>query len=317
MSVVPAPFGFGLWTAHFTPTLLGSATVVLPRFDAAETLRMLEAERVTVFMAVSTQFVMLLGHPEFDRFDLSSLRVMYTGGEAVPYSKAEEFEKRTGTTILNMYGSNETGVQSYTTVDDPRERRLTTGGRIIPETEVRLFGEDGAEIGFGTGAGRPASIGIVRSRGYHQDQAANAELFTPDGWMLMGDLVTIDDEGYLTIVGRTSDFIIRGGKNISAPAVEDEVSSMPGLIRCAAVAMPDEIFGERVCIYVIPTAGVEITLDDVRAHLAARGVSKEWFPEHLIVVDALPVAPGGKLAKSVLREDIRRRMAEIGVVGRG
>jgi acyl-CoA synthetase len=118
-------------------------------------------------------------------------------------------------------------------------------------------------------------------------------------------------------VGRTSDFIIRGGKNISAPAVEDEVSSMPGLIRCAAVAMPDEIFGERVCIYVIPTAGVEITLDDVRAHLAARGVSKEWFPEHLIVVDALPVAPGGKLAKSVLREDIRRRMAEIGVVGRG
>jgi acyl-CoA synthetase len=216
-----------------------------------------------------------------------------------------------------MYGSNETGVQSYTTVDDPRERRLTTGGRIIPETEVRLFGEDGAEIEFGTGAGRPASIGIVRSRGYHQDQAANAELFTPDGWMLMGDLVTIDDEGYLTIVGRTSDFIIRGGKNISAPAVEDEVSSMPGLIRCAAVAMPDEIFGERVCIYVIPTAGVEITLDDVRAHLAARGVSKEWFPEHLIVVDALPVAPGGKLAKSVLREDIRRRMAEIGVVGRG
>ncbi|MDT4906207.1 MAG: acyl-CoA synthetase [Pseudonocardiales bacterium] len=317
MSVVPAPFGFGLWTAHFTPTLLGSATVVLPRFDATETLRMLEAERVTVFMAVSTQFVMLLGHPEFDRFDLSSLRVMYTGGEAVPYSKAEEFEKRTGTTILNMYGSNETGVQSYTTVDDPRERRLTTGGRIIPETEVRLFGEDGAEIEFGTGAGRPASIGIVRSRGYHQDQAANAELFTPDGWMLMGDLVTIDDEGYLTIVGRTSDFIIRGGKNISAPAVEDEVSSMPGLIRCAAVAMPDEIFGERVCIYVIPTAGVEITLDDVRAHLAARGVSKEWFPEHLIVVDALPVAPGGKLAKSVLREDIRRRMAEIGVVGRG
>jgi len=77
--------------------------------------------------------------------------------------------------------------------------------------------------------------------------------------------------------------------------------------------MPDEVFGERVCIYVIPAPGVEITLDDVREHLGARGVSKEWFPEYLVVVDELPVAAGGKLAKSVLREDIRRRMAELGV----
>jgi acyl-CoA synthetase len=311
MSVVPAPFGFGLWTAHFTPTLLGAPAVVLPRFDVASTLQMLEAERVSVFMAVSTQFVMILGHPEFDRYDLTNLRVMFTGGEAVPYHKAEEFEKRTGATIVNMYGSNETGVQSYTTTDDPREKRLTTGGRIIPETEVRLFAEDGSELEFTAGPGRPASIGIVRSRGYYDDPAANAELFTPDGWMLMGDLVTIDAEGYLTVVGRTSDFIIRGGKNISAPAVEEEVSTMPGLVRCAAVAMPDGVFGERVCIYVVPKPGVEITLDDIRDHLTARGVSKEWFPEYLVVTDQLPVAPGGKLAKSVLREDIGRRLADL------
>ena len=84
---------------------------------------------------------------------------------------------------------------------------------------------------------------------------------------------------------------------------------MPGLVRCAAVAMPDEVFGERVCIYVVLMPGVEITLDDVRDHLSARGVSKEWFPEHLVVTDQLPMAPGGKLAKSVLREDIRRRLA--------
>jgi acyl-CoA synthetase len=310
MSVVPAPFGFGLWTAHFTPTLLGAPSVVLPRFDVPMTLRLLEAERVSVFMAVSTQFVMMLGHPDFDSYDLTGLRVMFTGGEAVPYHKAEEFEKRAGATIVNMYGSNETGVQSYTTTDDPRDKRLTTGGRIIPETQVRLFAEDGSEPGFAAGPGRPASIGIVRSRGYYDDPAANAELFTPDGWMLMGDLVTIDDEGYLTVVGRTSDFIIRGGKNISAPAVEEEVSTMPGLVRCAAVAMPDEVFGERVCIYVVPKPGVEITLDGIREHLTARGVSKEWFPEHLVVTDQLPVAPGGKLAKSVLREDIRHRLAQ-------
>jgi acyl-CoA synthetase len=308
MSVVPAPFGFGLWTAHFTPTLLGAPSVVLPRFDVEATLRMLEAERVTVFMAVSTQFVMMLGHPDFDSYDLGALRVMFTGGEAVPYHKAEEFETRAGATIVNMYGSNETGVQSYTTIDDPRERRLTTGGKLIAETEVRLFAKDGTELPIPGGPGRPASIGIVRSRGYYEDPAANAELFTPDGWMLMGDLVTIDEEGYLSVVGRTSDFIIRGGKNISAPAVEEEVGTFPGIIRCAAVAMPDEVFGERVCVYVVPRAGVQITLNDIREHLSSRGVSKEWFPEHLVVTDELPTSDGGKLAKAVLRADIRARL---------
>jgi acyl-CoA synthetase len=128
--------------------------------------------------------------------------------------------------------------------------------------------------------------------------------------MLMGDLVTIDDEGFLTVVGRTSDFIIRGGKNISAPAVEEEVSTLPGVIRCAAVAMPDEIFGEKVCIYIVPKPGITFTLQDVTDHLAARGVSKEWFPERLVLVEELPVSEGGKLAKAVLRADIKRRLAE-------
>lgn len=308
MSAVPAPFGFGLWTSHFTPALLGSPSVVIPRFDVRETLRMLEAERVEVFMAVSTQFVMLLGSPDFDAYDLSALRVMFTGGEAVPYHKAEEFELRTGCTIVNMYGSNETGVQSYTTTRDPRLKRLTTGGRIMPEAEVRLFGLDGEEMPVPGGPGRPASIGEVSSLGYYEDDEANAQLYTEEGWMLMGDLVTIDDEGYLTVVGRTSDFIIRGGKNISAPAVEEEVISHPDVIRCAAVAMPDEVFGERVCIYVVPKPGVILTLEDIVAHLTARGVSREWHPERLVLVDELPVSDGGKLAKAVLREDIRRRM---------
>jgi acyl-CoA synthetase len=308
MSVVPAPFGFGLWTAHFTPNLLGSPSVVLPRFDVKETLRMLEAERVEVFMAVSTQFIMLLGDPDFDYYDLSALRVMFTGGEAVPYHKAEEFEQRTGCTILNMYGSNETGVQSYTTTRDSRERRLTTGGRIVSELEVRLFDVTGEEMAIPGGPGRPASIGKVCSLGYYDDEAANAELYTDDGWMLMGDLVNIDEEGYLTVVGRTSDFIIRGGKNISAPAVEQEVVSHPLVVRCGAVAMPDEVFGERVCVYVVLKDGATLSLEDLVAHLKGRGVSREWFPERLVVVDELPVSDGGKLAKAVLRQDIRQRM---------
>jgi acyl-CoA synthetase len=310
MSLVPAPFGFGLWSSHFTPTLLGSPVIIAPRFDVRQTLELLERERVEVLMAVSTQFIMLLGSPEFDDFDLSALRVMFTGGEAIPYHKAEEFELRTGCTIVNMYGSNETGVQSYTTTRDPRDKRLTTCGRLIPELEVRLFDASKNEIARTSGPGRPGSIGEVRSQGYYNDPKANAELFTEDGWMLMGDLVTIDEAGYLTVVGRTSDFIIRGGKNISAPAVEQEVIGHPRVLRCAAVAMPDEIFGERICIYVVTKDREVLTLDDVVAHLSSRGVSKEWYPERLVLVDDLPVSSGGKLAKAELREDIRERMAK-------
>jgi acyl-CoA synthetase len=310
MSVVPAPFGFGLWTSHFTPTLLGVPTAVLPRFDAPTTLRMLQDEAVTVFMAVSTQFVMLLAEPAFDTYDLSSLRVMYTGGEAVPRAKAEEFERRTGARILNMYGSNETGVLSYTVFDDPPERRFGSAGRLVAEVDVRLFSPDGTELDPADGPGQPASKGIVCSLGYYDDEEANRRLHTPDGWTLMGDLVTIDDEGYLTVVGRTSDFIIRGGKNISAPAVEELVAAVPGVVRAAAVAVPDDVFGERVCAYVVLEPGTTVSLDEVRRHLLAIGASKEWIPEYLVVVDDLPVSDGGKLAKAALRGDARQRLAD-------
>ena len=138
--------------------------------------------------------------------------------------------------------------------------------------------------------------------GYYDDPAANEQLFTPDGWMLMGDLVTIDTQGYLTVVGRTSDLIIRGGKNISAAQVEDEVSSHPAIALCGAVAVADETFGERVCVFVEMLPGREpVTLDDLRVHLADRGTGKELWPERLVVLAELPRSSGGKVAKGDLR----------------
>jgi acyl-CoA synthetase len=126
--------------------------------------------------------------------------------------------------------------------------------------------------------------------------------------MLMGDIVEIDAEGYLTVVGRTSDFIIRGGKNISALMVESEVVTHPGVAVAAAIAMPDQVFGERVCVYVEVRPGWEaLTLSGLTEHLASRGVTKEWFPERLIVVESLPRSSGGKVAKGELRDEIRRR----------
>jgi len=309
MSVVPAPFGFGVWTSHVTPVLLGAPTVLLARFTAEDAIAAIERHRVSVLAAVSTQFVMMLNSPALDRHDLSSLRVLFTGGETVPEARAAEFEERTGAKVLQFYGSNETGALSRTTTRDPREIRLSTAGRVIEAMQVRLFDEEGRDV-TKSGRGIPGCRGQATSRGYYADEEANRKLFTRDGWMLTGDVATLDAQGTLRVVGRTADFIIRGGKNVSAPAVEGAVSTHPAVALAAAVAMPDEVFGERVCVYAELRKGQALTLDELVAHLRGRGVSKETLPERLVVVDELPRASGGKIAKQALREDIRRRIAE-------
>jgi acyl-CoA synthetase len=308
LSALPTPFGFGLWTSHFSPAILGAPCVVCTRFDPEPVLAAIERYRVTVLAAVSTQFVMLLNSPAVERYDLSSLRVLFTGGEMVPYERAREFEERTGATVLQFYGSNETGALSATTLDDPPELRLRTAGRVIPEMHVRLLDPDtDTDVTATGGPGVPAGKGPALCLGYWDDAAANERLFTADGWMRMGDLATIDARGYLTVVGRTSDVIIRGGKNVSAAQVEDEVGSHPSVGLCAAVAMPDATFGERVCVFVELRAGATgLTIAALQEHLAERGTGKELWPERLEVLDALPRSSGGKLAKGELAERARR-----------
>ena len=309
---LPAPFGFGLWTAHFTPTALGAPTVLMDRFDAHEALDLIERERVTVLCCVSTQFIMLLNAQAERPRDLSSLRAMFTGGEAVPFERAAEFEETTGAKVLQFYGSNETGALSYTSNATSRETRLRTAGHVIPEMHVRLLDpETHADIPAGVDEGQPACKGPATALGYWGDVDANKALFTDDGWMLMGDIVRIDAEGVLTVVGRTSDFIIRGGKNISAPAVEAELATHPSVAMVAAVAFPDPVFGERVCAYVELRPQASVTLEELVSHLRDRSVSQEWWPEHLVIVDQLPRSSGGKVAKGDLKADAAKRSAEL------
>jgi len=311
LGALPAPFGFGLWTAHFTPAILGCPAVVMERFDADAALDLIERERVTVLCCVSTQFIMMLNAQAQRPRDLSSLRAMFTGGEAVPFERAAEFEQTTGAKVLQFYGSNETGALSHTSHATDRETRLRTAGHVIEEMQVRLLDpETFLDVAPGVNEGQPACRGPATALGYWGDEAANAKLFTSDGWMLMGDIVRLEGSGVLSVIGRTSDFIIRGGKNISAPAVEAEVATHPSVAMVAAVAWPDPVFGERVCVYVELRVGASLTLEEIAAHLRERSVSREWWPEHLVVVDALPRSSGGKVAKGDLKADAKRRAAE-------
>lgn len=306
LSLIPAPFGFAQWTAHFSPILLGATTVVMAKFDAGEALKLIEAKKVTVLNCVTTQFIMMLNAPVINEVDLNSLTTMFTGGEAIPYERSAQFEERTGAVVLNFYGSNETGTLSYTTAYDSRDRRLSTGGKVIERMRVRLFDEEGNDVTAQGGPGQAGCRGPATCLGYYGDAHANDTLFSPDGWMLTGDICTIDDEGYLAVVDRKADFIIRGGKNISAAAVEEQVGTHPAVAMVAAVGVPDPVYGERTCAVIVLQPGLTLNLPALITHLSARGVSKEVWPERLEFVAELPRASGGKVAKTVLRQQLSR-----------
>ncbi len=309
LSALPAPFGFGLWTSHFTPTLLGAPTVVLRKFDAVAAIDAMRRHEVTILAAVSTQFILMLESGGFDDTDSLALRSLFTGGEAVPEMRARAFEERTGAYVLQFYGSNETGAVSATRPEDPPHKRLTTAGKPIPEMQLRLFDGEGKDV-TESGAGQPAVKGPVVSRGYHGAPEATAELIRPDGWVMLGDLVELDEEGYLRVVGRTDDIIIRGGKNLSAAAIEECVSRHPAVALSAAIGIPDAVFGERAAAYVELRPDTSLDLEELKRFLGENHVARELWPETLVVFDALPHNVGGKVAKSALRDDALSRFGE-------
>lgn len=299
LSALPAPYAFGLWSAHVVPAQYCYPTVLAAEFDPAETLRLIEKHRVTVLAAVTSQFIMLLNDPAFAERDLSSLRVLFTGGERVPYARAVEFEQRTGCAVLQFYGSNEAGPISVTRIADEVTARLSTAGRPVEGMAVRFFAPDGSPVEGGPG--QVAANGPGCTPGYYRDDAANEILFRPDGWLLTGDLGQVDGDGYLSVTGRTADFIIRGGHNISALLVEETVGAHPRVAQVAVVGFPDEVLGERVCAFVLTRDGEDLALDELRAYLATAGVSKLNWPERLVSLPTIPMGPGGKADKAKLR----------------
>lgn len=307
LGAVPGPFGFGLWTAHYASAMLGMKTVLMERFTVDEMLRLIDEEQVTILACVSTQFKMMLDAPSLGAASLDSLRVMFTGGEAVPYERALQFEERVGAKVLQFYGSNESGAISNTSLRDTADQRLRTAGRVIDVMDMRLYDPQGNDITETGGPGRPGVCGPTICMGYYGDPAANEELFH-DGRLMMPDLVTVDEEGYLRVVGRTSDLIIRGGKNISAIEVEELVEQHPGVRMASAVPVPDAVFGERIGV-AVTVNGAAVTVADVTQYLAGRGISKHLYPERVVVVDELPRAAGGKVAKGAVREIVAAQTA--------
>jgi acyl-CoA synthetase len=203
----------------------------------------------------------------------------------------------------------ESGAVSRTVLGEGLEQRTKTVGKPAPGMDVRLFDPaTGEEVSVPGQAGEIACKGPSVGTGYYNDPENTRKLYNSRGWLLTGDLGTISDDGYLRLVGRVKDIIVRGGQNISAAEVEDAICGHPKVAEVAAVAMPDPVFGEKTCAYVVPKAGQDITFEELLTYLNDLQIARYKLPERLEVVNELPISPGGKVQKNVLRDDIASKI---------
>lgn len=284
----------GLVYGILLPIFLGATAVLMDRWEPGEFLALVEAERATFCGGAPTFLQGAADHRDVAHRDLSSLRVFPVGGADVPAALVRRAAARLGVRTGRGYGSTEfPSVTSSAGPDTPDERRATTDGRPIGANEIRIV--DGAI----EARGPELFVGYT-------DPALDADAFTEDGWFRTGDLGVLDAEGYLTVTGRCADIIIRLGENISARELEVLIGELPAVRDVAVVAIPDPRTGERACACVVPNNSVSPpTLIELNAALAARGVSRRKHPEALVIVDALPATPAGKVDKQALRALIR------------
>ncbi len=233
------------------------------------------------------------------------LRVLQVGGARLADELARKVRPVLGAMLQQVFGMAE-GLLNYTRLDDPDDVVCTTQGRpLSPGDEVRLVDESDVDVPDG----EPGSLltrGPYTPRGYYRAAEQNARAFTADGWYRSGDICRRTPEGNLVVEGRDKDMINRGGEKISAEEVENLVYRLPGVSQVAAVAMPDPVLGEKVCVYVVPRPGATVTLEEVRASMS--DVARFKLPERLEIVAELATTNVGKIDKKVLRADVAARM---------
>jgi 2,3-dihydroxybenzoate-AMP ligase len=311
---LPAGHNFPLACPGILGTLTaGGTVVVLGSPEPGRAFATIAAEGVTHTAAVPAVAGRWLEHAEaHGAGDLATLRVLQVGGARLADELARRVEPVLGARLQQVFGMAE-GLLNYTRLDDPDDVVCTTQGRPLSSAdEVRLVDELDRDVPPGE-AGSLLTRGPYTPRGYYRAPEQNARAFTADGWYRSGDVCRLTAGGNLVVEGRDKDMINRGGEKISAEEVENLVYRLPAVSQVAAVSMPDPVLGERVCVYVVARPGASVTLDDVRASLAAAGVAAFKVPERLVVVAALPATKVGKIDKKALRADIAERLqAEAG-----
>jgi fatty-acyl-CoA synthase len=303
---VPVPlfhcFGMVLGTLA---CLARGACMVLPseRFDAGAALAAVEAERCTSLYGVPTMFIAELAHPDFERYELSSLRTGAMGGAPCPVDVLRRVRERMHMgEVAIVCGMTETApLSTQTAPDDPLDKRVSTVGRVHPHVEVKVVDPATGEMVPRGTPGEQCTRGYGVMLGYWDDEAATRAAIDADGWMHTGDLAVLDDDGYVSIVGRIKDIVIRGGENIYPREIEEVLHMLPEVAEAHVIGVPSERYGEELMAWVKLHDGVRADADQLRANLEGR-IARYKIPRHWRIVDAFPMTLSGKVKKYRLRE---------------
>jgi fatty-acyl-CoA synthase len=303
---IPVPFYhcFGMVLGNLACTTHG-ATIVVPAesYDPVMTMQTVQQERCTSLYGVPTMFIGELEHPRFKEFDFSSLRTGIMAGSPCPVEVMKKV-----TTVMHMpemticYGMTETSpVSTQSTTDDPLERRVSTVGRVHPHVEIKIVDPaTGAVVPRGT-SGELCSRGYIVMLGYWNNEEATRQAIDPARWMHTGDLATMDDEGYVNIVGRIKDMIIRGGENVYPREIEEFLYSHPDIADVQVIGVPSEKYGEEVMAWVKLREGATVSGEELAAWCKGK-IATYKVPRHWKFVDAFPMTVTGKVQKFKMRE---------------
>jgi fatty-acyl-CoA synthase len=303
---IPVPFYhcFGMVLGNLACTTHG-ACIVLPdaAFEARSVLEAVEAERCTSLYGVPTMFIAELDHPDFGSFDYSTLRTGIMAGSPCPVEVMRKvIERMHMDEVTICYGMTETSpVSTQTTADDPLERRVSTVGRVHPHVEIKIVDPlDGGVVTRGD-AGELLTRGYSVMLGYWNDPERTAEAIDRAGWMHTGDLATMDDEGYVNIVGRSKDMIIRGGENVYPREIEEFLYTHEDVADVAVIGVPDQRYGEEIMAWVQLREGAAATEEDLKSFCKGK-IAHYKVPRYVKLVDEFPMTITGKVQKFKMRE---------------
>jgi 2,3-dihydroxybenzoate-AMP ligase len=309
--VLPIAHNLPLACPGLQGCLLNGARVVLSTSTrAADVFPLIERHRVTHLPVVPALLIRWINDPLLGRYDLSSLRVIQSGGQRLQ----PEIRLRTQQLIPNAivqenFGMAE-GLLMFVRLDDPEEVRLYTEGRpICPDDEVRLVDDEDNEVPFGE-VGEMCCRGPYTLRGYYGVPEYNARAFTSDGFYRSGDLMRQHPSGNYIVEGRKKDLINRGGEKISAEEIENLILMHPAVQNVACIPMPDPVLGERMCACVILRPGQQLTFEELVQFLASKEIAKHKLPERLEIMEEFPLSTFGKVSKKTLVEMIARKLEE-------
>jgi fatty-acyl-CoA synthase len=308
---IPVPFFhcFGCVMSTLACAVVGATMVPVQEFNPKQVLKTVEAERCTALHGVPTMFIAELNDPDFEKYDLSTLRKGIMAGSPCPIEVMKAVMEKMGMKEITIaYGQTESSpVITQTRTDDPIHLRVETVGRALPNVEVKIV-EPGTNKEVPRGVpGELCTRGYHVMKGYYKNPDATKEAIDEDGWLHTGDLATMDENGYCRITGRLKDMIIRGGENIYPREIEEFLYKHPKILDVQVIGVPDEKYGEEVMAWIILKEGETATAEEIREFCRGK-ISRHKIPRYIEFTDSYPMTASGKIQKFKLREMAKQRL---------